>query len=162
MTRLRYRIVDVFSERPLAGNALCVVLDPCPAPVMQALAREVNLSETAFPTVLAEDAYDVRIFTPQVELPFAGHPSIGTAWVLGPRAWTQTSPGATVTVEADATGAVMSQPDPELTAVDPAPLVDALAWPAPTPPPSCASAGCRSSSWPPMRRPTVWRRRTRR
>ena len=43
---LRYRVVDVFSDRPLAGNALCVVLDPCPEPVMAAIAREVNLSET--------------------------------------------------------------------------------------------------------------------
>jgi predicted PhzF superfamily epimerase YddE/YHI9 len=48
---LRYRIVDVFSDRPLAGNALCVVTDPAPDPVMQAIAREVNLSETTFPIV---------------------------------------------------------------------------------------------------------------
>ncbi len=126
MIRLQYRIVDVFSERPLAGNALCVVLDPCPESMMQAIAREVNLSETTFPAVTAEGAYDVRIFTPNMELPFAGHPTLGTAWVLGARRWTQTSPGATVVVAADADGAMMSQPDPDFTDVDPAPFVAAL------------------------------------
>src|SRR5579885_2388928 len=105
MTRIRYRIVDVFSDRPLAGNALCVVLDPVPDDVMQAIARETNLSETTFPTVTGSDSYDVRIFTPSVELPFAGHPTLGTAWVLGAGRWQQTSPGAVVTVEADAGGA---------------------------------------------------------
>src|SRR5205814_166060 len=84
--------------RARAGNAVCVVLDPCPEPVMGALAREVNLSETTFPTVIGDDEYDVRIFTPTGELPFAGHPSLGTGWVLGPGRWTQTSAGATVVV----------------------------------------------------------------
>jgi trans-2,3-dihydro-3-hydroxyanthranilate isomerase len=111
---VRYRIVDVFSDRPLAGNALCVVLDGCPADRMQAIAREVNLSETTFPTVLGPVTYRNRIFTPASELPFAGHPSIGTAWVLGPNTWEQTTSGAVVTIEADARGAVMTQPDPEL------------------------------------------------
>ena len=109
---LRYRVVDVFSDRPLAGNPLCVVLDECPPDRMQAIAREMNLSETTFPTTTAADAYSMRIFTPTAELPFAGHPSIGTAWVLGPRRWTQTTAGATVTVDADEAGARMSQPDP--------------------------------------------------
>jgi trans-2,3-dihydro-3-hydroxyanthranilate isomerase len=49
---------------------------------MQAIAREMNLSETAFVTAVKDDSYDVRIFTPITELPFAGHPTIGTAWVL--------------------------------------------------------------------------------
>src|SRR2546429_9887961 len=92
---LRYRIVDVFSERPLAGNALCVVLDPCPEPVMQAIARETNLSESTFPVVVADAAYELRIFTPVQELPFAGHPSLGTAWALGPNRWAPTTAGAT-------------------------------------------------------------------
>ena len=126
MVRLRYRIVDVFSDRPLAGNALCVVLDPCPEQHMQALAREVNLSETTFPSLTGDDSYDVRIFAPTMELPFAGHPSLGTAWTLGPNTWTQTSPGATVAIEADAHGAVMTQPDPVFTDVDPAPFVAGL------------------------------------
>ncbi|MGH9285178.1 MAG: PhzF family phenazine biosynthesis protein, partial [Acidimicrobiales bacterium] len=115
---LRYRIVDVFSDRPLAGNPLCVVLDPCPPVVMAAIAREVNLSETTFPSVTGPGRYDVRIFTPAAELAFAGHPTLGTAWVLGAGRWRQASPGATVTVEADETGAVMGQPDPELAEVD--------------------------------------------
>lgn len=123
---LAYRIVDVFTDRPLAGNALCVVLDPCPDPVMQAVARETNLSETTFSVVTGEGTYEMRIFTPTEELPFAGHPSLGTAWVLGPGRWTQTTSGATVVVEADAAGAVMSQPDPVFEAADPAPLADVL------------------------------------
>jgi trans-2,3-dihydro-3-hydroxyanthranilate isomerase len=121
---LRYRVVDVFSDRALAGNALCVVLDPCPEPVMGAIACEVNLSETTFPTVLGDGEYEVRIFTPITELPFAGHPSLGTAWVLGPRRWTQTSDGATVVVEADEAGAVMSQPTPDIDVAPTAWLTD--------------------------------------
>lgn len=109
---MRYRIVDVFTDRPLTGNALCVVLDPCPAEAMAAVAREVNLSETTFPVVVADDRYEMRIFTPGGEIPFAGHPSLGTAWVLGPGRWTQVTSQVTVVVEADADGAVMSQPDP--------------------------------------------------
>jgi trans-2,3-dihydro-3-hydroxyanthranilate isomerase len=123
---MRYRIVDVFSERPLAGNPLCVVLDECDPSIMQAIAREMNLSETTFPTVTAPSAYDVRIFTPAVELPFAGHPSIGTAWCLGPGTWRQTSAGAVVTVEADSRGASMTQPDPEFTEVDTAGFAAAI------------------------------------
>jgi trans-2,3-dihydro-3-hydroxyanthranilate isomerase len=113
----------------LAGNALCVVLDPVPEAVMQAIAREVNLSETTFPVVVSDDEYDVRIFTPGEELPYAGHPTLGTAWVLGPQRWRQTSPGGTLAVEADATGAVMHQPDPEIVEVDAAPCVAALGLP---------------------------------
>lgn len=80
----RYRIVDVFAREPLAGNALAVFPDPGsvePAR-MQRIAREMNLSETTFVTAIAPDGYDVRIFTPTDELPFAGHPTLGTAWVL--------------------------------------------------------------------------------
>ena len=112
MTDLRYRIVDVFSERPLAGNALCVVLDACPQHLMPALARETNLSETTFVVARFAHEYEMRIFTPLEELPFAGHPTLGTAWVLGPNTWTQTTAGATVEVVADEHGAVMGQPDP--------------------------------------------------
>ncbi len=126
MTVLRYRIVDVFSDRPLAGNGLCVVLDACPEEFMQPLAREVNLSETTFPVVTGPGRYDVRIFTPGNEMPYAGHPTIGTAWALGPGSWTQTSAGGVVSVEADARGAVMTQPDPVLEEVDAAALSDAL------------------------------------
>ncbi|TML87666.1 MAG: PhzF family phenazine biosynthesis protein [Actinobacteria bacterium] len=51
---MRYCIVDVFTDRPLSGNALCVVVDACPERQMAAIAREVNLSETTFPTVTGE------------------------------------------------------------------------------------------------------------
>ena len=88
--RYRFRQVDVFTDRPLHGNPLAVFPDAAGLSdaEMQALAREMNVSETAFvlpPTDAgrAEGAdYRVRIFTPGLELPFAGHPSIGTAWVM--------------------------------------------------------------------------------
>jgi trans-2,3-dihydro-3-hydroxyanthranilate isomerase len=80
------RIVDVFTDRPLAGNQLAVVLDGrgLTTELMQQITREMNFAETTF--VLPPDdpthAARVRIFTPGSELPFAGHPTIGTAWVL--------------------------------------------------------------------------------
>jgi trans-2,3-dihydro-3-hydroxyanthranilate isomerase len=86
MPSLAYRVVDVFTDRAFAGNPLAVVLDAdgLPTESLQALAREFNLSETVFPMRPTADAadYRVRIFTPGVEVPFAGHPSIGAAWVL--------------------------------------------------------------------------------
>lgn len=63
--------MGVFRDRPLAGNPRCVVLDDGPESVMQAVAREVNLSETTVPTVTAPWSYRNRIFTPSAELPFA-------------------------------------------------------------------------------------------
>ena len=82
---LAYEVVDVFTDRPFAGNPLAVVLDAdgLSDAALQALAAEFNLSETAFP-MQAEDGadYRLRIFTPETELPFAGHPSVGAAWVL--------------------------------------------------------------------------------
>lgn len=129
VVRIAYRIVDVFSDRPLAGNALCVVTDPVPGPVMAALAREVNLSETTFPVVIADDEYEMQIFTPNTELPFAGHPTLGTAWVLGPGRWTQRSTGATVLVEATTDGAVMEAPEPVFEEIDPGAAVAALGLP---------------------------------
>jgi trans-2,3-dihydro-3-hydroxyanthranilate isomerase len=80
------RIVDVFTERALAGNQLAVVLDgrDLSKDLMQRIAREMNFSETTFvlPAEDATHAAKVRIFTPTDELPFAGHPTVGTAWVL--------------------------------------------------------------------------------
>jgi trans-2,3-dihydro-3-hydroxyanthranilate isomerase len=87
MRRLRYVVADVFTDTALAGNQLAVFtdardLDPV---TMQALAREMNFAETVF--VLPPQAEDadvrIRIFTPANELPFAGHPTLGTAFVLG-------------------------------------------------------------------------------
>jgi trans-2,3-dihydro-3-hydroxyanthranilate isomerase len=76
----------VFTERPLAGNPLAVFTDGrgLDAVTMQALAREMNLSETTFVLPPERGGHArVRIFTPFVELPFAGHPTLGTAFVLG-------------------------------------------------------------------------------
>ena len=76
--------VDVFAEKPYQGNALAVFPDggSLTREQMQSIAREMNLSETTFVTGVTKDSYEVRIFTPTNELPFAGHPTIGTAWVL--------------------------------------------------------------------------------
>lgn len=87
---LPYRIVDVFAATAYAGNPLAVVLDGAglSTAAMQAMAREFNLSETVFPMAAGERAagqgadYLARIFTPTAELPFAGHPSVGCAWVM--------------------------------------------------------------------------------
>jgi trans-2,3-dihydro-3-hydroxyanthranilate isomerase len=81
---LRYEIVDVFTDRPFAGNPLAVVLDgdALTSYQMQALAREFHLSETAYPLPSETADYRLRIFTPETELPFAGHPSVGSAHTL--------------------------------------------------------------------------------
>jgi len=83
-TAYRYRVVDVFTENPLEGNPLAVFpqarnLD---ASTMQRIAKELNLSETAFVLPSADCSARVRIFTPARELPFAGHPTIGASYVL--------------------------------------------------------------------------------
>lgn len=79
-------MVDVFTDRPLAGNQLAVVLDAqgLETESMQAIAREFNFSETTFVTPSRQAGCDwrVRIFTPRVELAMAGHPTVGTAVVL--------------------------------------------------------------------------------
>lgn len=89
MSSLGYEIVDVFTDRPFAGNPLAVVFDAqqLASDQMQAIAREFNLSETVFvlPARSAEANYRVRIFTPERELPFAGHPSVGAAATAGRR-----------------------------------------------------------------------------
>ena len=83
--RVRFRLVDVFTEARFAGNQLCVVADP-PAeldtPTMQMLAKEIGFSETTFVSEAVGDRYTMRIFTPNRELPFAGHPTLGTAFTL--------------------------------------------------------------------------------
>jgi trans-2,3-dihydro-3-hydroxyanthranilate isomerase len=88
VTTRRYTILDVFTERPLEGNALGVFVDGAglSEELMQRTARELNLSETVFvlPPSGGGDAR-VRIFTPASELPFAGHPVLGTAFLLGRR-----------------------------------------------------------------------------
>ncbi|HEU5035109.1 MAG TPA: PhzF family phenazine biosynthesis protein [Mycobacteriales bacterium] len=83
---LDYHVVDVFTDRAFAGNPLAVVLggDHLSTEQMQAIASEFNLSETTFPVppTTGDATYRLRIFTPASELPFAGHPSVGTAWLL--------------------------------------------------------------------------------
>ncbi len=82
--RIPFRLVDVFTERPLAGNQLCVVSDggEVDPETMQALAQEIGFSETTFVLESGGDRYRMRIFTPGSELPFAGHPTLGTAYTL--------------------------------------------------------------------------------
>ncbi|MFD4591528.1 PhzF family phenazine biosynthesis isomerase [Streptomyces rubiginosohelvolus] len=83
-----YVVVDAFAEEPLRGNPVAVFLDAddLSAERMQSIAREMNLSETTF-VLSAEQGGDarIRIFTPVNELPFAGHPMLGTAIALGAR-----------------------------------------------------------------------------
>ncbi len=82
----RYVVLDVFTSRPLEGNPLAVVLDAddLDTQAMQRIAREFNLSETVFVRRAVHPAHsaEVRIFTPGRELPFAGHPTVGTAALL--------------------------------------------------------------------------------
>ncbi len=82
----RYQVVDVFTKQPLEGNALAVFPDASGIDdaTMQKIAKELNLSETTFvsPATRADCAANVRIFTPTKEMIFAGHPTIGTSFVL--------------------------------------------------------------------------------
>ncbi|WP_321935848.1 PhzF family phenazine biosynthesis protein [Paraburkholderia sp. J8-2] len=81
-----YNVVDVFSSQPLLGNPVAVVMDAQGLTVdaMQAIARWTNLSETTFvlPATTADADYCLKIFTPRSELPFAGHPTLGSAYAL--------------------------------------------------------------------------------
>jgi len=82
----RFVQVDVFTDRVFGGNPLAVFLDArgLDDALMQRIAREMNLSETVFlfPPLRSDCAAALRIFTPAREVPFAGHPTVGTAWVL--------------------------------------------------------------------------------
>ncbi|MEI8147078.1 MAG: PhzF family phenazine biosynthesis isomerase, partial [Alphaproteobacteria bacterium] len=82
----RFHTVDVFTTKQFAGNPLAVVHDAegLDTQAMQAIAREFNLSETVFvlPQTTPGHRADIRIFTPGGELPFAGHPTVGTAVLL--------------------------------------------------------------------------------
>jgi trans-2,3-dihydro-3-hydroxyanthranilate isomerase len=91
MTGRRYMVYDVFTSAPLAGNQLAVVFDAngLGTAQMQAIAREFNLSETVF--ILRPEnpkhAARVRIFVPNRELPFAGHPTVGSAMAIAELRW---------------------------------------------------------------------------
>jgi trans-2,3-dihydro-3-hydroxyanthranilate isomerase len=87
-TNAPYVVVDVFTDRPLEGNQLAVFPEAAgfSSELMQQLAREMNFSETVFVLPAAGDGdARIRIFTPRHELPFAGHPVLGCAWVIGER-----------------------------------------------------------------------------
>lgn len=106
----RFITADVFTDRPLAGNPLAIVLD-CDGlddAAMQALAREFNLSETVFvlPAGQADHAARIRIFTPGREVPFAGHPTIGTALVLAGRGLIEVPPERPIVVLGENVGPV--------------------------------------------------------
>jgi trans-2,3-dihydro-3-hydroxyanthranilate isomerase len=85
--RRRFATLDVFTDQRFAGNPLAVVLEPdgLDTAAMQRIAREFNLSETVFvfPPADKQNRAKLRIFTPARELPFAGHPTVGTAVLLG-------------------------------------------------------------------------------
>jgi trans-2,3-dihydro-3-hydroxyanthranilate isomerase len=138
--RFRYVVADVFTDEPLAGNQLAVFTDARDLTEldMQSIAREMNLSETVFVLPATTDDADVRIriFTPAVELPFAGHPTLGSAFVLGAplqKIVIRLETGAgIVPVTLDREGpritfGRMEQPVPTWEAVaDPAPILAAL------------------------------------
>lgn len=140
MTTLRYVVADVFTDTPLTGNQLAVFTDArgLDDATMQALALEIGFSETVF--VLPPEAgghVRMRIFTPAVELPFAGHPTLGTAFVLGAPLQRdvialETLRGIVpVELERDDRGGIvfgrMTQPVPTVESVtDPSPLLAAL------------------------------------
>ena len=140
MRRFRYVVADVFTDEPLAGNQLAVFTDARDLSDvdMQALAREMNFSETVFVLPATTEGADVRIriFTPAVELPFAGHPTLGSAFVLGAPLQKivirlETGAGVVpVTLEREGPKIVfgrMEQPVPRWEAVaDPAPILAAL------------------------------------
>jgi trans-2,3-dihydro-3-hydroxyanthranilate isomerase len=85
--RFRYVVADVFTDQPLTGNQLAVFTDARDLSEvdMQSLAREMSFSETVFvlPPTTKDADVRIRIFTPSLELPFAGHPTLGAAFVLG-------------------------------------------------------------------------------
>ena len=134
MASFRYVVADVFTDRPLAGNQLAVFTDAreIPEEQLQPLAREVNFSETVFVYKPEGEGHArIRIFTPTSELPFAGHPVLGTAFVLaGPlqlaEIHLETGAGLVpITVDRDDNGRIvfgrMSQPIPKVEAFDRAP-----------------------------------------
>jgi trans-2,3-dihydro-3-hydroxyanthranilate isomerase len=137
--RLRYVVVDVFTDTALAGNQLAVFTDArqIDGELMQALAREIGFSETTF--VLPAEAGGtarVRIFNPDSEMRFAGHPVLGTAWVLAQplqRGVIELETGAgtvPVEIERDEAGALvfgrMAQPVPTIESYPEAALLAAL------------------------------------
>jgi len=102
--KLPFHIVDVFAEEKLQGNQLAVFndVDGVSPDLMQRIAKEMNYSETTFITAVDKEnhVYRVRIFTPESELPFAGHPTLGTAYVIQQTIIRQETPSLTLDLEA--------------------------------------------------------------
>ena len=109
MPQYHYHFVDVFTDRPFAGNQLAVFTDAknMPPELMQIIPRELNLSECTYilPPDDPANQFRVRIFTPAKELPIAGHPTIGTAYVLARIGWVPAGDVVTVRLE-EAVGVV--------------------------------------------------------
>ncbi|WP_446212523.1 PhzF family phenazine biosynthesis protein [Micromonospora sp. IBSANI012] len=135
MSTLAYEIVDVFTDRPFAGNPLAVVFgaEGLATEQMQALAQEFNLSETVFvlPPTQVGATYRARIFTPAAELPFAGHPSVGAAvtasrrGMFGVGSITQECGAGVLPIEVGETGATLTGGTPTLgPELDPEPLLE--------------------------------------
>jgi trans-2,3-dihydro-3-hydroxyanthranilate isomerase len=106
-----FRLVDAFTEVPFQGNRLCVVPETpegLSSEQMHILALETNFSETTFVTESGPDGYTMRIFTPDAELDFAGHPTIGTAFTLASEGRTSTS-----TIQTTAIGEIPVEVDLE-------------------------------------------------
>lgn len=107
MTGNPFHIIDVFAEKRYAGNQLAVVeeADSLSTEQMQQIAREFDYSETTFieSSNPVDGGYDVRIFTPQEEVPFAGHPTLGTAYILREHIATTVSDEITLNLKAGQT-----------------------------------------------------------
>jgi trans-2,3-dihydro-3-hydroxyanthranilate isomerase len=135
MADFRYVVCDVFTDRPLAGNQLAVFTDAraIPEGLLQPLAREINFAETVFVYPPASGGHArIRIFTPARELPFAGHPVLGTAFVLAgplqlPAIVLETGAGPVpVALERDGPRIVFGRMTQPLPSVEPYPAPAAL------------------------------------
>ncbi|MBO4208930.1 PhzF family phenazine biosynthesis protein [Micromonospora echinofusca] len=155
MSTLSYEIVDVFTDRPFAGNPLAVVFgaEGLAVSQLQQLAVEFNLSETVFvlPATQAGATYRARIFSTVRELPFAGHPSVGAAvtatrrGLFGPGQVTQECGAGLLPVQVDGNRATLTGGAPTLgPELDPEPLLEVVGLAAADhsgPPPRVAGCG---------------------
>jgi len=170
MSTVAYEIVDVFTDRPFAGNPLAVVFGATAlaGDQMQTLAREFNLSETVFVLPSEVASYRARIFTLAAELPFAGHPSVGAAvtsvrrGLVAPGKLVQECGAGLLPIEVTESGsAMLTGGTPTVgEALDPAPLLDLVGLEPDdlTPAARPRSAGCGLDfTFLPVRRPALAR-----
>ena len=148
---MKFSIVDVFAESRYAGNQLAVIEEAAEltSSAMQLIAREMNFSETTFVTARSTKVATVRIFTPAEELPFAGHPTLGTAWVL-----TGGRGGLVLDLKA---GRVPVRFDGDIGWLTPPPVTEGEAS-TPTRPPLCLDCGRRPESRIRSPRGALWSR----